>query len=91
MFQKRLFFSFLVFEVTFTRNGHTHMVLLAEIDRVLIVDASSGMSYGYDTSLVGYLNAVGEGEEGIACHYSSVEVETKTLCLSDRLTECVNS
>ena len=64
----------LMFEVTETGGYHSHVMGVAVIDRFVVADRASGMDYGSDASLVGYLHAVSEGEEGIRSHDGSVEV-----------------
>ena len=53
----------LVFEVADAGDDHGHVVVLAEVDAVLVVDGAAGVDDACDAGLVGYLDAVGEGEE----------------------------
>ena len=76
--------------MTLTRDGHTHLVLLAVVDAILIVDAAAGMCHSHNAGLVGYLHAVGEGEEGVAGHHSPVKVEAETLGFGNGLPQGVN-
>ncbi len=38
---------------------------VAVVNGVLVADGSSGLYHGVDSGLMGYLDAVGEGEEGV--------------------------
>ena len=80
-----------MFKVSLACYCHTHVVLLAEVDAVLVVDAAAGMGHGHDAGLVGYLHAVGEGEEGVAGHDGTVEVEVEALGFGDGLAQGVDA
>ena len=60
-------------------NGHAHVVLFAVVDGILVVDRAAGVCHGDDAGLMGYLYAVGKGEEGVACLDGTVEVEAERL------------
>ena len=40
--------------MTFSCDGHTHLVFLAVVDRILVVDAAAGVGDGHDAGLVDY-------------------------------------
>ena len=81
----------LVFEMSETGDGHAHVVFLAVVDGVLVVDGATGMGDSHDACLMGNFHTVGEGEEGIASHDGAIEVEAEALGLGDGLTEGVDT
>ena len=78
-------------EVADAGDDHGYAVGVAVVNGVLVADGSSGLYHGVDSGLMGYLDAVGEGEEGVGGHDSSVKVEAKRACLGDGLLEGVDA
>ena len=74
-----------MFEVTESRDGHAHVVLLAVVDGILVVDRAAGMCHSHNAGLVGYLHTVGKGEEGVACHHCAMQVEAEALCHPEKV------
>ena len=67
----------LVFEMSLAGDDHSHVVFLAVVDAVLVMYRAARVNHAGNACLVGYLDAVGEREEGVACHHGSVEVESE--------------
>ena len=72
-------------------DGHSHVVLLAVVDGVLVVDGAAGVCHGDDAGLVGNLYTVGKGEEGVAGHDGSVEVEAEGLGFGNGLAQGIDA
>ena len=80
-----------MFKVSLSGYCHTHSVLLAVVDAVLVMDRATRMGDSHDTGLMGNLHTVREGEECIAGHNCTIQVEAETLSLSDCLTQGINA
>jgi hypothetical protein len=78
-----------MFEMAFACNNHSHLVILAEVDAVLVMDGASRMDNTRDTCLMGDFDTIGEGEEGIAGHDSPIKVETERLSLCNSLAQSI--
>ena len=66
-------------------------MLVAVVERELVLDASARLDDGSHALVAGNLHAVGEREEGIARHDGAVQVETEVLCLLYRLLQGIHA
>src|SRR5512135_330538 len=64
--------SFLVAEMPHAGEYHRHAVLIGGGDDFLVPHGAAGLDHRGDASLGGRVNAVAEGEEGIACHHRAL-------------------
>ena len=66
-------------EMAETGHNHRNTVLTAVFHRVSVADRSSGLYHVADTSLVGYFDTVGEGEESVGRHGRTLKIEIEAL------------
>mmetsp|Transcript_50236 Transcript_50236/g.106739 ORF Transcript_50236/g.106739 Transcript_50236/m.106739 type:complete len:411 (+) Transcript_50236:326-1558(+) len=55
-------------------EGHSHAVLVASLDNLLIGDGATRLSHELDAQLLGMVNGVPEGEEGIRGNGNTIEL-----------------
>ena len=55
----------LMVEQTYASKGHGDAILVARHDNMVVAHRATGLSNELNTALVGTLNIVAEGEEGI--------------------------
>ena len=79
-----------MFKVTDSCEYHRHLLSVAIIYRQLIFDRPSRLDDRTYPCVVCNFNTIWEREEGIASHDRSVEIETKTRCFFNRLSQCIN-
>ena len=82
---------FLVLEVTETCCHHGDAMLVAVVKAQLVLDASARLDDSSDAFVARNLHAIGEGEESVAGHYGSVQVETEALGLLDGLFQRIHT
>ena len=66
-------------------------MLVAIVKAQLVLDAAARLDDGRHAFVAGNLHAIGEGEEGVACHHRPVQVEAKALGFLDGLLQCVHA
>ena len=70
---------------------HTDVVFVAAVDGFLVAHRTSRLHNRSDACLVGQLDAVLEGEEGIRGQHSSLEVEVERTGLLDGLAQGIHA
>ena len=80
-----------MFEVTETCDYHCYVIIVAVLYRFCIAHRATRLDNGGNTGFMGNLHAIGEGEEGIAGHYSTIEIEAEALCLLDSVLQCIHT
>ena len=80
-----------MFEMSETGCDHCHILFVAHVNGLLVVDRAARLDNSRDTRIGSQFHAIREWEEGITCHYCSLQVEVEAVCLLDSLFECVNT
>src|SRR5690606_6096770 len=70
---------------------HCHVVIIAEANGILIFNRPPGLNDSFDACAMGDLDAVGEREEGIGGHHTSLKVESEFASFLNGLLQCVNA
>src|SRR5690606_37801247 len=79
-----------VLEMPDSGSKHHHVMLITVVNAFLILDGTSGLNDGPDSSLIGNLNAVGKREECIGSHHRALKVKPKGFSLNHRLFKRIN-
>ena len=81
----------LVLEVSDTGKDHCHFMLIAIVDRVLVLDRSPRLNNRLNTVLIGDLNTIREWEESIRGHHRTFELETESRGFLYRLLQRIHA
>jgi hypothetical protein len=84
-------FSSLMFEMSSSGHDHGHVVAIAKVNAILVLDRTTGLNHRPYTFLKGYFNAVGKGKKGIAGHDSALNIKIKSAGLVGGLAHRINS
>ena len=84
-------FSSLMFEMSSSGHDHRHVVAIAKVNAILVLDRTTGLDNRPDTFLKGHFNAVGKGEKGITGHDSALNIKIKSPGLVGCLAHRINS
>ena len=74
-----------MFKMSYASKNHFHLVFIAVINRILVLNGTSGLNYRFDSSLVCNGHTIGERKKGVACHDSSLQIKLKFLGFFDSL------
>ena len=74
-------FASLVFEMSPSSHDHGHVVAIAKVNAILVLDRTTGLNHRPYTFLKGHFNAVGKGKKGIAGHDSALNIKIKSAGL----------
>lgn len=78
-----------MFEVANAREDHRHIMLIAEVYRVLVFNRATRLDHGTDTLLVRDLYTIGEGKESVGGHHRTRKIEAKRLRFFNSLLQCI--
>ena len=84
-------FSSLMFEMSSSGHDHSHVVAIAKVNAILVLDRTTWLDNRSDTFLKGHFNAVGKGEKGITGHDSALYIKIKSPGLVGCLAHRINS
>ena len=80
-----------MFKVTETGGYHSNAMLIAIVERQLVLNASARLYNRRDALVTCYLHTIGEGEESITCHDSTVQVKAEALCFLNGLLQSIHT
>lgn len=82
-------FSSLMFEMSSSGHDHGHVVAIAKVNAILVLNRTTGLDHRSDTLLKGHFNAVGKGKKGVTGHDSALNIKIKSPgfvgCLAHRI------
>ena len=80
-----------MFKVSKSCGYHAEAMCIGTVHTLLVTDTASRLNHSSDTFIGSQFHTVGEWEEGVTCHHSTVQVETEALGFLDGLLQGIHS